>query len=66
MTNHDRITDKKQATFGEKFQDLPTTTTVMVKVQDDILRANDGNKAVVLLMLDLSAAFDTVSHEILK
>ena len=37
----------------------------MVKVQDDILHAIDGNKAVILLMLDLSAAFDTVSHEIL-
>ena len=35
----------------------------MVKVQDDILHAIDGNKAVVLLMLDLSAAFDTVFHE---
>ena len=39
--------------------------TVMVKVQDDILHATDSNKAIVLLMLDLSAAFDTVSHEIL-
>ena len=36
-----------------------STETVMVKVQDDILHAIDGNKAVVLLMLDLSAAFDT-------
>ena len=36
-----------------------------MKVQDDILHAIDGNKAVVLLMLDLSAAFDTVSREIL-
>ena len=36
----------------------------MVKVQDDILHAIDGNEAVVL-MLDLSAAFDTMSHEIL-
>ena len=38
--------------------------TVMEKVQDDILHATDSNKAVVLLMLDLSATFDTVSHEI--
>ena len=37
----------------------------MVKVKDDILHAIDRNEAVVLLMLDLSAAFDTVSHEIL-
>ena len=37
----------------------------MVKVQDDILHANDSNRAVVLLMLDLSSAFDTVYHKIL-
>ena len=37
---------------------------VMAKVQDDILHATDSNKAVVLLTLDLSAAFDTMSHEI--
>ena len=37
----------------------------MVKVQDDILHAIDSNRAVVLLMLDLSATFDTVYHEIL-
>ena len=42
-----------------------STETVMVKVQDDILHAIDRNEAVVPLMLDLSAAFDTVSHEIL-
>ena len=46
-------------------QPINYTETVMVKVQDDILHAIDGNKAVVLLMLDLSVAFDTVSHEIL-
>ena len=37
----------------------------MVKVQDDILHAIDSNRAVVPLMLDLSAAFDTMSYEIL-
>ena len=35
----------------------------MVKVQDDILHGIDRNRAVVLFMADLSAAFDTVSHE---
>ena len=37
----------------------------MVKVQGDILHAIDSNRAVLPLMLELSAAFDTVSHEIL-
>ena len=51
--------------FQSAFKVHHSTETVMVKVQDDILLAIDGNKAVVLLMLDLSAAFDTVCHEIL-
>ncbi|KAL9979250.1 hypothetical protein ACROYT_G016884 [Oculina patagonica] len=37
----------------------------MIKVQDDILRAIDNNCCVILLLLDLSAAFDTVDHRIL-
>ena len=52
----------------ENFQSaykVHSTEAFMVKVQDDILHAIDINEAVVLLMLDLSAAFDTVSHEIL-
>ena len=43
-----------------------STETAMVRVQDDTLHAIDGNKAVLLLILDLSGAFDTVSHEILS
>ena len=48
----------------ENFQSaykVHSTEGVMVKVQDDILHAIDRNEAVVLLMLDLSAAFDTIS-----
>ena len=51
--------------FQSAYKVHHSTETVLVKVQDDILHAIDCNKAVVLLMLDLSAAFDTVSHEIL-
>ena len=51
--------------FQSAYKVHHSTETVMVKVQDDILHAIDRNEAVVLLMLDLSAAFDTVSHEIL-
>ena len=39
--------------------------TALIRVQNDILREIDGNSAVVLLLLDLSAAFDTVDHAIL-
>ena len=38
----------------------------MIKVQNDILSALDaGSSAILLLMLDLSAAFDTIDHDIL-
>ena len=39
--------------------------TALLRVENDILCALDDNKYVVLLMLDLSAAFDTVDHDIL-
>ena len=37
--------------------------SALVKVKDDILRAIDGRKCVLLVLLDLSAAFDTVDYE---
>ncbi|CAB4041365.1 Hypothetical predicted protein, partial [Paramuricea clavata] len=37
----------------------------LVRVQNDILKVIDNNKCVILLLLDLSAAFDTVDHDIL-
>ena len=42
-----------------------STETALTCVQDDFLRAVDSKKSVLLLMLDLSAAFDTVDHTIL-
>ena len=52
--------------FQSAYKVHHSTETVMVRVKDDTLHAIDGNKAVVLLILDLSAALDTVSHEILS
>ena len=42
-----------------------STETALIKVQDDILRAIDKKRSVILLLLDLSAVFDTVDHGIL-
>lgn len=39
--------------------------TLLVGLVNDILLNMDDNKCIILLLLDLSAAFDTVDHEIL-
>ena len=42
-----------------------STETALVRVQNDLLRAVDNKQGVVLVLLDLSAAFDTIDHNIL-
>ena len=42
-----------------------STETALLRVLDDILMSLDHGEDVVLVMLDLSAAFDTLNHEIL-
>ena len=41
-----------------------STETALVKVTNDILQALDNNKCVFLVLLDLSAAFDTINHSV--
>ena len=40
-----------------------STETALVKVQDDIMNSLDNGHITVLVLLDLSAAFDTVNHD---
>jgi hypothetical protein len=59
----------------EKNQPLPThqsayrpfhsAETALLKVQNDILLNMDKQKVTLLVMLDLSAAFDTIDHKIM-
>jgi len=42
-----------------------STETVLLRLRNDMLVAIDGRKAVILVLLDLSAAFDTIDHEIM-
>ena len=51
--------------YQSAFKVLHSTETALLKVQKDILRAVDDNKSVMLLLLDLSLAFDTVDYLIL-
>ena len=42
-----------------------TTETALLKVKTDIIKAMDNQEITCLVLLDLSAAFDTIDHTIL-
>ena len=42
-----------------------STETALLRVQNDILQTIDNNGAILLVLLDLSAAFETVDGDIL-
>jgi len=52
-------------TFQSAYKKGHSTETALTRINDDLLRAIDDNACVNLVLLDLSAAFDTVDHQIL-
>ena len=51
--------------FQSAYKQLHSTKTALLRVHNDILVTLDNHQSVILLLLDLSAAFDTVDHTIL-
>ena len=64
-----RISDHVRAnnpsdTFQSAYKPFHGTETALLRVNNDILYAMDDGKITALVLLDLSAAFDTVDHKI--
>ena len=47
------------------YQPLHSTETALMRVQHGIANAMDTNQAALLVLLDMSAAFDTIDANIL-
>ena len=51
--------------FQSAYRKNYRTETSLIKITNDILWAMEKQKATIMILLDLSAAFDTVDHNIL-
>ena len=63
MLNHQLVVNNLQEPFQFAYRMNHSTETGMLRVQNDIIRAMGDNKVVLLVLIDLSAAFNTVNHE---
>ena len=61
--NHHLMVNNLQEPFQSAYRMNHSTETAMLRVQNDIIRALGDNKVVLLVLIDLSAAFDTVNHQ---
>ena len=64
--NQNLVTNELCSIFQSAYKVSHSTETALLRVTNDInLALNNHNDVVVLLMLDLSSAFDTIDHNIL-
>ena len=47
------------------YHEFHSTETALCSIASDLLEYMDNGKCVILILLDLSAAFDTVDHKLL-
>ncbi|KAK6179717.1 hypothetical protein SNE40_012018 [Patella caerulea] len=64
LTSHVRENNLLEP-FQSAYRKFHSTETALVRVHNDILTALDNQNCILLILLDLSAAFDTVDHQIL-
>ena len=65
LTNYLRDNDVEES-LQSAYKTFHSTETALVKVHNDIVSAIDDQSYVILILLDLSAAFNTVDHKILR
>ena len=49
--------------FQSGFRAIHSTESALLKVYNDILLCTDSGSCAILVLLDLSAAFDTIDHD---
>jgi hypothetical protein len=62
LSNH-LVENDLLPTIQSAYRPNHSVETALLKVHNDILRAVDESKGVILVLLDLSAAFDTIDHD---
>jgi len=64
LTGHKRR-NNLYAVYQRAYREGHSTETALLRIMNDILLLIDGKKCVMLVLLDLSAAFDTLEHSVL-
>ena len=51
-------------TYQSAYKSSHSTETALLRVKHDVSKELDKGKSVILVLLDLSSAFDTIDHHI--